>query len=334
MSKSRSKCLLEKSVAAAISAIEIYNKPDFKYREETFSVLMMNAWELILKSRIVPQNNNKLSSIYVYERKLNKDGSKCKRLSIKVNRSGNPMTIGATKAIEILLASGDTNLKGPCQENISILQEIRDNAVHFRNRDHFLGNKIQEVGTASLRNYLNLIRIWFGYDLSKYNFFLMPLSFYHEFDEATSLSVEKPSDQIKNLIAYITQQEIAHPSDENTDFNISLKVETQFVKANTPDAMPFHYSQSPDALQINITEEDALKKYSLDYNALTAALRKRYSNFKADQQYHDLRKAFEVDERWGRIRLLDPQNPKSAKKVFYCPEIIKEFDNHYTKKKS
>lgn len=334
MAKSRSKCLLEKSVAAAISAIEIYNKPDFKYREETFSVLMMNAWELILKSRIVHQNNNKLSSIYVYEYKSNKDGSKRKRPSIKANRSGNYMTIGTIKAIELLLAKGDKHLKGPCQENILILQEIRDNAVHFKNRDHFLGNKIQEVGTASLRNYLNLIRIWFGYDLSKYNFFLMPLSFHHGFDEVTSLSVEKPSNQIKNLIAYITQQEVAHPSNENTNFNISLKVETQFVKASTPDAMPFQYSKSSGALQVSVTEEDALKKYSMDYKSLYNVPRERYSDFKVNQRYHKLRKTLEVDERWGRIRLLNPQDPKGTKKVFYCPEIVKEFDKHYTMKKS
>ncbi|WP_373874268.1 DUF3644 domain-containing protein [Aeromonas caviae] len=35
--------MLEKSVAAMLSAIEIYNKPDFRYREETFSVLCINS---------------------------------------------------------------------------------------------------------------------------------------------------------------------------------------------------------------------------------------------------------------------------------------------------
>ena len=41
--KARYQHLLEKSVHAALSAIEIYNKPDFKYREESFSILMVNA---------------------------------------------------------------------------------------------------------------------------------------------------------------------------------------------------------------------------------------------------------------------------------------------------
>ena len=39
--KSNVDAILEKSIACAVSAIEIYNKPDFKYREETFSILMI-----------------------------------------------------------------------------------------------------------------------------------------------------------------------------------------------------------------------------------------------------------------------------------------------------
>ncbi|MDX2282984.1 MAG: hypothetical protein NW241_02435 [Bacteroidia bacterium] len=45
MRKARSQHLLEKSIHAAVSAIEIYNKPDFKYREESFPVFMVNAWK-------------------------------------------------------------------------------------------------------------------------------------------------------------------------------------------------------------------------------------------------------------------------------------------------
>jgi hypothetical protein len=43
--------LAQKSVQAAISAIEIYNKPNFSYREEAFALLMTNAWELLLKAK-------------------------------------------------------------------------------------------------------------------------------------------------------------------------------------------------------------------------------------------------------------------------------------------
>jgi len=42
--------LLRNSKAAMIAAVEIYNKPRFDYREECFTILLLNAWELILKA--------------------------------------------------------------------------------------------------------------------------------------------------------------------------------------------------------------------------------------------------------------------------------------------
>jgi len=45
--KARSKELLDRAVAATVAAIEIYNKPDFLYREQAFAVLAINGWEFI-----------------------------------------------------------------------------------------------------------------------------------------------------------------------------------------------------------------------------------------------------------------------------------------------
>jgi Protein of unknown function (DUF3644) len=85
--------LVDKAIAAAISAIEVYNKPVFRYREETFSILMLNSWELLLKARILKQNNNKLRSIEVWEKARNKSGLPGKKLKKKLNRAGNAMTM-------------------------------------------------------------------------------------------------------------------------------------------------------------------------------------------------------------------------------------------------
>lgn len=40
-----------KAESAMAAAIEIFNKPSFSYREETFVILMLNAWELLLKAK-------------------------------------------------------------------------------------------------------------------------------------------------------------------------------------------------------------------------------------------------------------------------------------------
>ena len=39
--------MLDKSIVAMLAAIEVYNKPTFSFREESFSILAVNAWELL-----------------------------------------------------------------------------------------------------------------------------------------------------------------------------------------------------------------------------------------------------------------------------------------------
>ena len=91
--KSRSNELLDKSIAAMIAAIEIYNKPDFMYRGETFSILAINSWELLLKAKYLKDNYNKMRSLYVMEPITNKDGTKSKKRRLKQQEAEIPLRI-------------------------------------------------------------------------------------------------------------------------------------------------------------------------------------------------------------------------------------------------
>jgi len=62
----RSQRFLQKA-AALIAAIEVHNKPDFRYREESFTILALNAWELLLKAELPSLNENDPKCLYVYE---------------------------------------------------------------------------------------------------------------------------------------------------------------------------------------------------------------------------------------------------------------------------
>jgi hypothetical protein len=150
MRKPRHSFLVDNDIEAAISAIEIYNKPSFRYREETFSILMLNAWELLLKARILKENKNKLRSIEVWE-KTKKSARSNRKVTPKKNRAGNTMTIGVIAAAHIVQNYKKDSVDAYCIENISLLMEIRDNAIHFRNKDRGLRKRVQEIGTAALR---------------------------------------------------------------------------------------------------------------------------------------------------------------------------------------
>ena len=330
MRRAKSLHVLEKSVAAAVSAIEIYNKPDFRYRGETFSILMVNAWELLLKAKILKDNGNNLKSILVLDKRRLKDGNWSKRLHPRKTRSGNPATLSLGKSIDVIQNSTPRLLDQRVVDNVFILVEIRDNSIHLINQDLSLESKIQEVGTAALRNYVQIVQEWFNYDLSRYNFFLMPLSFFHEADVVESFSVKRLNDQTRNLLEYLKNKEEEHPSETENPYNVTLKVETKFVKSSSSNALAVRWTDDPSAPQVRVTEEDNLKG-RFDYRRLTDKMKSRYSDFKENKTYHELRKQVEEDDKYCHIRRLDPQKQGGTKKKYYSSKIFKFFDQHYTR---
>ena len=76
------------------------------------------------------------------------------------------------------------------------------------------------------------------------------------------------------------------------------------------------------------------EKYPWDFEILTTRLKKRYSNFSVNQEYHKRRKELQKNQKFGYERLFDPNKPQGSKKVFFNPNIQKEFDKYYIKKVS
>jgi len=321
--------MLEKSIAAMLSAIEIYNKPDFKYREETFSVLCINSWELLLKAQVLHLSNNKLNCLYKTEFKILKSGKKATTSTIKKNRSGNPLSINLFEAYNIITREFGLKIDKAVHDNLLALTEIRDNSIHFINNDINIAIKIQEIGTASLQNYLHLVNEWFGNVLAKYNFYLMPISFFRDFNQASGISLNTKE---KNLLNYIRKVEEKYDQKDVSNYNLTLRIDLKFQKVKSTTGLPVTISPNdPTATIVQLSEEDINDKYPWNYDVLTTRCSKRYSDFKINTKYHKLRKKFELDQIYAYQRLLDPSNPNSSKKTFYNSNILKEFDQHYIK---
>lgn len=328
--KSRSRLVLEKSIAAMLSAIEIYNKPDFKYREETFAVLCINAWELLLKAKVLNLAGNKPAALYAMEYKTLKSGERSKIKRPKINRSGNPMSVGLVECCRIITEDYGSKIEKVVQDNLSALTEIRDNAIHFVNDDFALSLKVQELGTAALQNYLHLVRVWFGDVLGRYNFYLMPMSFFRDFDTAKGTVLNSAE---KKLLSYIKSVESQYDEgDEPSNYNLSLRIDVRFHKGKSTGALPVQITNDPAAPEVRLVEEDIIDKYPWDYQNLTTRLSKRYVDFKANKKYHDLRKPLEENPKFAHQRFLNPKNPKGGKKTLYNTNILKEFDAHYQRR--
>ena len=326
--KSRARAMLDKSIAAMLSAIEIYNKPDFSYREETFSVLCINAWELLLKAKVLQLAQNKVSSLYIWEYRELKGGQKSKKKYKKTNRAGNPMSVSLYEAHRIIIDDYGVKINSAVKTNISTLAEIRDNSIHFINDDLSLSIKVQEIGAASLQNYLHLVQEWFGPVLDKYNFYLMPMAFFRGFD---SVNGETLNASEKKLLQYIKSVEKGYDKEALSDYNLSLRIDVNFKKVKSGAGIPVQVTNDAKAPLVRIAEEEIMDKYPWDYDVLTTRLKKRYSDFKANAKYHKIRKDLEGNEKYCHQRLYNPSNPKSGSKSFYNPNILKAFDEHYAK---
>jgi len=323
--------LVDKSTQAVLSAIEVYNKPDFKYREESFTILLINGWELLLKAKLLKENRGQLSILYVYQ---SVDGKRVKKLKKKVlrkSRSGNNITIGIGKCFDKLVEK-DIRLDHSIKLNIQALTEIRNTAIHL----NFLGDstslKVNEIGSASLQNYFNLIKDWFKVDLSDYNIFIMPMTLKHGY-EMMSYSVSSQTEQIKSFLKYVNNIEIDHPFSEDSDYNISHRIQMKFTKSTDINALMVRRSNSPDAVEVIMTEDEVLSLYPLKYNDLTNKCRARYTNFSKNMRYHDILKRIKKNDKLYHKRKLDPLSINSSVLGTYSTNIFSELDKHYTTKK-
>lgn len=323
---SLSASLSAKSVQAAVAAIEVYNKPNFSYREEAFSLLMTNAWELLLKAKWVLDHEDAIESLYEITRGTS--GEK----KPKENRSGNPISFGLIYLAEVMAKDKNSGVEQATLQNILALVEIRDNAAHLINKDLYIGRRVQEIGTASLQNYLHLATIWFGLDLSIYNFFLMPISFYHGFETAEPATRADYPIQTQRLLAYLDAQEAVESEDAGSGQHVALRLETKLVRAKGATAIEFRYTDDPNAPAIAIREEDVLKNYPLTYRELSDNLKSRYSDFLENGDYHKIRHALEKEQKFCLVRFLNPANHASSRQRFYNPNIFQEFDKHYTRR--
>ena len=102
------KKLVDKSIEAFILGLEIYNKPTIKYRIEGFSFFVINAWELMLKAKML------------------KDG---KNIYFKDNPS-------RTLSIENVINEVYPNKTQPLRINLEKIVALRNTSTHFITEDY------------------------------------------------------------------------------------------------------------------------------------------------------------------------------------------------------
>ncbi|EJL81203.1 hypothetical protein PMI16_04809 [Herbaspirillum sp. CF444] len=160
-----------------------------------------------------------------------------------------------------------------------------------------------------------------------YNFHLMPLAFFNPVAAADAIVLTKEQ---RRVVSYIESMETNKESDRH--YAVSVNVNLKFVRSTATHAMAVQLSNDPDAMPIQMTEEQITAKYPLDYAQVQNRCRQRYSDFLTNDKFHLLRASVSKDPKYCRVRELDPGNPKTPKKPYFSEAIMTFFDQHYTKK--
>jgi hypothetical protein len=185
------RALLGNSVSALSAALEIYNKPRIEYRDECTVILLVNAWELLLKAML---SKNRVRIFY---KKRASEPYRTYSLSDSLNR--------ATPYFPSSIDFGAT------AKNLELLVDYRDNAIHFYNEPGF-GVIVYSLAQAAITNFRDVAKLVFGKDISaEINLALLPLSLAapvdpisfvrkSEEDSSTSPSVRQFNAQLRALV--------------------------------------------------------------------------------------------------------------------------------------
>ena len=134
--------LLDKSLEAYILALETINRLTIQYRVETFCFLFCNAWELLLKAKILTASGND-DSIYYPNR-----------------QGGTRRTLSLRDSLNRLVPKP----QDPMRRNLQRIVELRDESVHLT--IDRIPVDVMCLFQAGVVNYHRQLNRWFGRSLS------------------------------------------------------------------------------------------------------------------------------------------------------------------------
>jgi hypothetical protein len=301
------------------------------YREETFAILMINAWELLLKARVMRENGGKASALHEFKPRKKKDGSASKLKEVKRTRSGAPMTIGIDRCWKLVSGYSKDRLDSACIANIEALLEIRDNATHFVAADAQLRKTLAEISLGAVRNYVLAAQSWFGISFSDLNIASIPISFDLDQKEVEAVA-KKSSAAVVKFLAHIKSVEES-VSKQGGEFAFSVRIDFDLIKKKDDGAVKASVVSGAEAdLRVVVEGDNVPAGFIWTYDELIAKIKDRYIDFKQNARFHEIMKNVKNDKKLCYERFLDPVNKKGGKKPFFNPNSLKHFDEHYVKK--
>ena len=294
---------------ALLAAVEIYNKPRVEYREQTVAFLIVNAWEVLIKARIVQQNGGKIQSIYRRQPNSRR---------FEFNADGEIVTIGIRGAIN------RSGLPDEVKRNINGLIKIRNQATHLGVLVPELKQFILEFSTASVQNFAKAYANWFQDSIDAP--YLLPLGFVG----TAQTAIAKYPVRQRELLEELSDLAKSHDSTDS-EYSVVIQVRVELNRGLSGGGN-IGLTSDPNVPKVSISDDEALKRFPTSYNELVDNCRNRYFDFKQNQEFHLVMKRVNSDPRCTYERKLDPTAEKSTRKRFYnLEQTLAKLDNQYAK---
>jgi hypothetical protein len=309
--------LLLNSKNALFAAIEIHNKPLFSYRYQVVVILVINAWELLLKAYL---------SKYMKVVKILKDD-------------------GTTKSFDECVKCVFENLGKNhfiYRDNLLLLYDYRCKYIHFyyEGMDLILFSLIQK----SVLLYAKFIHSYFNCDISDIdNLYILPIGFtkpISPIDYITSISsIKDVPSEVKEFILKIFDktESLAKSGIDETlivPYSIHYKSEHRLTNADIVAAIntnrnvnisvmeKVQFTDDPNAKKVRIDEDSVyISIYTETYNDIYTFCKYNIPGFKQNAIFHSFMKNIKLDPDLHRKRPLNLKNPEGTGQDFYSKQV-------------
>lgn len=271
--------------SALLAAIEVYNKPLVAYREQTLALLLVNAWELLLKARVLQLNDNRLPSIYRRQR-----GSR----RYQRTRSGDPQTISIWEAF------AKTSVDRAVHSNLDGLNRIRNQAAHRGTLTAPLKRGVLAFGTAAVQNFVGYAATWFG--LAVRVPYLLPVGFV-----GSAVATGGPASRSQRQLLEQLARLATSGGDVDSPYKVAIDVEIA-LNPKFSGGGRIGVTKDASAPKLRLSDDEALDHYGADYEQVVAACRERYVCFKRNKQFNAVMREVKDDPLCAHNRMLDPRN--------------------------
>lgn len=322
--------LIKNSISAYFGAVEIHNKPNISYHYETTTLLLMNAWELILKAYV--KKYLKKQSIYT------KDGH----------------TISIDKAMDYVeehINTVEPKALSAVKQNLLCIENYRNNIVHYYNEQ--LEPYIFMLTAKAALNYVDFLKKYFSKDiLAEDGLFILPLGFKLPFRPEDFLTkkaaqyVSSPESRafIESMVHVISDLNAQGVEDtivvgfdiylenvkrlKNSDLLVAItsaeEADAKFAKVNK-----VQITDAPNAQKVSISDEELIERYPLQYRNICEQCKEKIQGFKQNGKFNSIMKKIKANPQFAFVRRLNPNNKTSSQVTLYATNAVDEIVRIY-----